>query len=152
MRLLLVKTKLVIVTFMIGATTGYNSERTQVGPTTLRASAVGLIKPTHRRRKPQARRCRAASSCLRMAIALFLTAASDMRCSWCTLKERVLRRVSVSEAVVGAVNRPPALGALSEPARLRAESNSKQASDSTLFLRFRDLLKTKMYRKTCTVD
>ena len=92
------------------------------------------------------------SSCLRMAIALFLTAASDMRCSWCTLKERVLRRVSVSEAVVGAVNRPPALGALSEPARLRAESNSKQASDSTLFLRFRDLLKTKMYRKTCTVD
>eukprot|EP00964_Phaeocystis_antarctica_P148862 scaffold115838_cov69-Phaeocystis_antarctica.AAC.2 len=74
-----------------------------------------------------------------------------MRCSWCTLKERVLRRVSVSEAVVGAVNRPPALGALSEPARLRAESNSKQASDSTLFLRFRDLLKTKMYRKTCKV-
>ena len=35
--------------------------------------------------------CFLASSRLRMAIASFLTAASDMRCLWCTSKERVLR-------------------------------------------------------------
>ena len=39
--------------------------------------------------------CFLASSRLRMAIASFLTAASDMRCLWCTSKERVLRRVVV---------------------------------------------------------
>ena len=37
--------------------------------------------------------CFLANSRLRMAIASFLTAASDMRCLWCTPKERVLRRV-----------------------------------------------------------
>ena len=37
--------------------------------------------------------CFLVNSRLRMAIASFLTAASDMRCLWCTPKERVLRRV-----------------------------------------------------------
>ena len=56
------------------------------------APAVGLVKPTRRRRRPQARRYRAAASwraaaLADVAIASFLTAASDMRVV-CTLTGR----------------------------------------------------------------